>query len=609
MLDSVQSDSTVASTISYQSSKPEYEKMPTLPVSSLVKFRLGNTRGKKGYKKRNEIRSAIESHGIHTALIVRPSAEQEGMFEVLAGNTRWSIAEELGLPDVPVNIVHVDDKKALEINISENADREELNYADQARAAQTHVSHYEGDTAAAANALGWSEKKVKDRLQLNRCIEPVLDALTEEEISLGHAIVLSTFPENIQNGTLEKIKLEKWTVEFLKQRAGKAQRFLKDAIFDTSECEQCPHNSIRQVDMFSVGVDGQAKCSKLTCWQGKKLAVMEQKKEEATEKYGKVLLWIESADADRNTVTDANVGEAQFSEGCSNCESKAAIMDDREGKEGQIVENQCLDRVCFDKCRKKQIKAKAAEAKALAEQATHSDARGDNTDGEKNDDKAAQAAPTVATASQKTSTKKQVTANKDIESKISTKVTERERQTLRNAAATALDSDVVLRLRIMLSAIDQLSGRVSINNSVEDTLKRTKDADPKALQQEIQASITHFIAKKKRYSDGGFSNVGNCPEKTLLMALAEKDTAQDVAVSAWNADKDTLTNYTIMQIVNLCKEAGFIDAYDKDASNVDKKQNFSKLSKSGKGKLIEGIIGFNFDWSHYCPKTHLKHIS
>jgi hypothetical protein len=105
--------------------------------------------------------------------------------------------------------------------------------------------------------------------------------------------------------------------------------------------------------MFSIGIEDNAQCANLSCWSEKTSEWLEQRKKEAEERHGKVLLLVEVNGSDRHTVASSVVGEEQYTNGCVNCESNVVIMDDRDSKEGDLFPSQCIDKVCFNRCSKK----------------------------------------------------------------------------------------------------------------------------------------------------------------------------------------------------------------------------------------------------------------
>ena len=71
----------------------------------------------------NNLINSISHYGILEPLVVRP---KDRKFEVVLGNRRYNAANRLKLDKVPVKVLELSDKEALEMIISENIHRKEL---------------------------------------------------------------------------------------------------------------------------------------------------------------------------------------------------------------------------------------------------------------------------------------------------------------------------------------------------------------------------------------------------------------------------------------------------------------------------------------------------
>jgi ParB family transcriptional regulator, chromosome partitioning protein len=76
-------------------------------------------------QKLEQLKNSIKEHGILEPLLVRPL--ENGSYELVAGERRYRAAKEAGLEEVPVVIRELDDKKAYQLALVENLQREDLN--------------------------------------------------------------------------------------------------------------------------------------------------------------------------------------------------------------------------------------------------------------------------------------------------------------------------------------------------------------------------------------------------------------------------------------------------------------------------------------------------
>ena len=72
---------------------------------------------RKQFSKENleDLTSSIKEQGVIQPIVVRPNKEEEGKYEIIAGERRWLASQNAGLNEVPVVILDVDDVKSLEI--------------------------------------------------------------------------------------------------------------------------------------------------------------------------------------------------------------------------------------------------------------------------------------------------------------------------------------------------------------------------------------------------------------------------------------------------------------------------------------------------------------
>lgn len=70
-----------------------------------------------------ELAASIKREGILVPLIVR---EQKDGFEIIAGEQRWRAAKRAGVKEIPVAVVEADKRKILELALTENLKRKDL---------------------------------------------------------------------------------------------------------------------------------------------------------------------------------------------------------------------------------------------------------------------------------------------------------------------------------------------------------------------------------------------------------------------------------------------------------------------------------------------------
>ena len=147
---------------------------------------------------------SIAEHGIIQPLTVRQL--DSGYYQIIAGERRWRAARMANLSEVPVVIIEADDKKAMELALIENLQRQDLNPVEEALGYQSLMEEYGMTQEEAAGRVGKSRPAVANALRLLNLYPGVLEKLRAGELTAGHArAVLQLKTEKKQMEAAQKI--------------------------------------------------------------------------------------------------------------------------------------------------------------------------------------------------------------------------------------------------------------------------------------------------------------------------------------------------------------------------------------------------------------------
>ena len=150
-----------------------------------------------------DLADSIREHGIIQPLTVRKL--QSGYYQIIAGERRWRAARMAGLTQVPAIIIEADDRKAMELAMIENLQREDLNPIEEAEGFQTLMDHYNMTQEEAASRVGKSRSTVANALRLLK-LTPAVRAMVEDgRLSGGHARTLLPLSAEVQEKAAETI--------------------------------------------------------------------------------------------------------------------------------------------------------------------------------------------------------------------------------------------------------------------------------------------------------------------------------------------------------------------------------------------------------------------
>ena len=133
---------------------------------------------------------SIAEHGIIQPLTVRDM--DNGYFQIIAGERRWRAARIANLSEVPVVVMEADDRKAMELALIENLQRQDLNPVEEALGYKTLMEDFGLTQEEAAQKVGRSRPAVAKSLRLLGLCPEVLERLRQGDITAGHARAILT---------------------------------------------------------------------------------------------------------------------------------------------------------------------------------------------------------------------------------------------------------------------------------------------------------------------------------------------------------------------------------------------------------------------------------
>jgi len=133
---------------------------------------------------------SLAEYGILQPLTVREL--DSGYYQIIAGERRWRAARMAGLSEVPAVIVEADDKKAMELALVENLQRQDLNAVEEALGYQSLMSDFGLTQEETAQAVGKSRPAVANALRLLNLCPGVLEKVRDGSLSAGHARAILT---------------------------------------------------------------------------------------------------------------------------------------------------------------------------------------------------------------------------------------------------------------------------------------------------------------------------------------------------------------------------------------------------------------------------------
>lgn len=132
---------------------------------------------------------SVRAHGIIQPLVV--TRQEDGTFEIVAGERRWRAAQRAGLLRVPVVERTVASSKRLELALIENIQREDLNAIETAAAYARLADEFGFTQEEIARSVGKDRATVANYQRLLRLPAEVRAEVAAGALSMGHARALA----------------------------------------------------------------------------------------------------------------------------------------------------------------------------------------------------------------------------------------------------------------------------------------------------------------------------------------------------------------------------------------------------------------------------------
>jgi ParB family chromosome partitioning protein len=143
----------------------------------------------------DELAASIRERGIIQPILVRTMHGAMDQYEIIAGERRWRAAQRAGMHDVPIVLLEVSDREALELAIIENVQRTDLNPLEEAMGYQALADQFSHSQEDIAKIVGKSRSHVTNMVRLLRLPESVKTYLSEGKLTAGHARALLSQPD------------------------------------------------------------------------------------------------------------------------------------------------------------------------------------------------------------------------------------------------------------------------------------------------------------------------------------------------------------------------------------------------------------------------------
>lgn len=205
---------------------------------------------------------SIRQHGILQPLTVRETGQ--GYYQIIAGERRWRAARLAELTEVPAIVVEADNKKAMELALIENLQRQDLNSVEEALGYQSLMNEFGLTQEEAAARVGKSRPAVANSLRLLTLPEAVLEMLREGSLTAGHAkaiLMIKTSSRQLEAARkIANLGLSVRQAELLCKNMSKEQAPIKEeAVLQVDYVKECEKSLSKHLGRGVKIVNGKRK--------------------------------------------------------------------------------------------------------------------------------------------------------------------------------------------------------------------------------------------------------------------------------------------------------------------------------------------------------------
>jgi ParB family chromosome partitioning protein len=153
-----------------------------------------------------ELADSLRASGLVQPILVRRADDR---FQLVVGERRWRAASLAGMESIPAVIRDLGDREALELALTENLVREDLNPIEAAHGLRTLQEKHGLTHEEIADRLGLNRSTVTNTLRLLRLPEEVQLLLQEGKISAGHARAILSLKSEAEQTKLARLVADK----------------------------------------------------------------------------------------------------------------------------------------------------------------------------------------------------------------------------------------------------------------------------------------------------------------------------------------------------------------------------------------------------------------
>lgn len=207
-----------------------------------------------------ELANSIKADGVIQPIVVRKVGDK---YEIIAGERRFRASKLAGLEKVPIVVKNVSDRKARELALVENIQREDLNPIEEAISLKTLMEEYKLTQQELSDIVGKSRSYIANNLRLLNLSDYIKEYLIRGELSPSQGrTLLSLETEEERKKYLDKLLVKEVNIRDVEKKAKQSKNKNED-IFIKDICERLTEVLDAKVKIHEKKKGGQIEISYL----------------------------------------------------------------------------------------------------------------------------------------------------------------------------------------------------------------------------------------------------------------------------------------------------------------------------------------------------------
>ncbi|MBS1684734.1 MAG: ParB/RepB/Spo0J family partition protein [Bacteroidetes bacterium] len=252
--------------------EPRFERIPL----NRIKPSPTNPRTTFDEKKTQELSESIKVHGVLQPVLVRPYG-QPGWYQLVYGQRREKASLMAGLTHIPALVRDLTDDQVIEIQITENLQREDVKPIEEANAYKNLMEIKGYDIRELSERVGKTPAFIAQRLKLNDLVDEFQKAMFEDRLTIVDALKVAKLRAEDQKDLWKEEEMEEGEIHVRDYMLRKYMYDLNNAPFDTTDatilpgmkaCTTCSFNTACTTALFAEP-EHKAHCSYAECFKKK----------------------------------------------------------------------------------------------------------------------------------------------------------------------------------------------------------------------------------------------------------------------------------------------------------------------------------------------------